>query len=89
MGIEFKDIVQIQRLEIELFEVLDDDYVDNRVVRAKERAIYNRLDKITDDVELKTKIRLAIQQGNWDAKDNTYKPICDKLRDLGFQIIKE
>lgn len=87
MKIDFKYIVQIQRLEIELFEALDEDYPDNRVVRAKERAIYNRLNKITDDVVLKEKIRLAIQQGNWNREDNTYKPICDNLRDLGFEII--
>lgn len=87
MKIDFKYIVQIQRLEIELFEALDDDYPDNRVVRAKERAIYNRLNKITDDVVLKEKIRLAIQQGNWNTKDNSYKPICDNLRELGFEII--
>ena len=87
MKIEFKYIVQIQRLEIEIFETLDDDYPDNRVVRAKERAIYNRLNKITDDVVLKEKIRLAIQQGMWDWRDNTYKPICNNLRNLGFEII--
>ena len=87
MKVDFKYIVQIQRLEVELFEALDDDYPDNRVVRAKERAIYNRLNKITDDVVLKEKIRLAIQQGNWNTKDNSYKPICDNLRELGFEII--
>lgn len=81
-----KLIVEIQHYEMELFEALDEDYPDNRVVRNKEKAIYNRLDKITDDKILKEKIRLAVQHGMWNAEDRTFKPIFDNLRELGVQV---
>jgi hypothetical protein len=79
-------IVEIQHYEMELFEALDEDYPDNRIVRAKERAIYNRLDKITNDIVLKEKIRLCIQQGMWNTKDYTFKPIFDNLRNIGLEV---
>lgn len=79
-------IVQIQHYEMELFEALDEDYPDNRIVKAKEKAIYNRLNKITDDVVLKEKIRLCIQQNMWNMNDITFRPICNELRKLGLEI---
>lgn len=79
-------IIQIQYYEMELFEALDEDYPDNRVVKAKERAIYNRLNKITDDKVLKEKIRLCIQQNMWNMNDITFRPICNELRKLGLEI---
>lgn len=79
-------IVQIQHYEMELFEALDEDYPDNRIVKAKEKAIYNRLNKITDDVVLKEKIRLCIQQNMWNMSDITFRPICNELRKLGLEI---
>lgn len=79
-------IVQIQHYEMELFEALDEDYPDNRIVKAKEKAIYNRLNKITDDVVLKEKIRLCIQQNMQNMNDITFRPICNELRKLGLEI---
>lgn len=79
-------IIQIQYYEMELFEALDEDYPDNRVVKAKERAIYNRLNKITDDKVLKEKIRLCIQQNMWNMNDITFRTICNELRKLGLEI---
>lgn len=81
-----KLIVEIQHYEMDLFEVLDDDYPDYRIVKNKERAIYNRLDKITNDRVLKEKIRLVIQHEMWDTEDHTFKPIFNKLRELGVQV---
>lgn len=82
-----KLIVEIQRLSIELFEAQDEYYPDGRVVRARERAIWNRLAKITNDKQEQVKILEAIESGNWRTDDLTYKPICDDLRKLGYEII--
>lgn len=87
MKIDFKDIVKLQRLYIEIFEEEDGYPVDYRVVRNKEKAQQRILDKITDDTILQNKIISAIGSGSWNTSDNTYKPICDKLRELGFEII--
>lgn len=82
----FKTIVEIQALTIEKFNAEDEDYPDYRVVRAKERAIYNRLSKITDNKDMQEKILDIIEKCNWNTQDRTFKPICDKLRELGFEI---
>ena len=31
----------------------------------------------------------TIERGNWDSEDLSYKPICDNLRALGYEIIEE
>lgn len=86
MKIDFKDIVKLQRLYIEIFE--EDGYpVDYRIVRNKERAQQRILNKITDDTILQNKIISAIGSGSWNSEDNTYRQICDELRSLGFEII--
>lgn len=87
MKIDFKDIVKLQRLYIEIFEEEDGYPVDYRIVRNKERAQRRILDKITDNTILQNEIIDAIGSGSWNIEDNAYKPICDKLRDLGFEII--
>lgn len=87
MTIEFKDVVKLHRLYIEIFEEEDGFPVDYRIVKNKDRAYQRILNKITDDTILQNKIAIAISQGSWNSKDNTYKPICDKLRELGFEII--
>lgn len=56
MKIDFKDIVKLQRLYIEIFEEEDGYPVDYRVVRNKEKAQQRILDKITDDAILQNKI---------------------------------
>lgn len=86
MKIDFKDIVKLQRLYIEIFEEEDGYPVDYRIVRNKEKAQQRILDKITDDTILQNKIMSAIGSGSWNTKDGTYKPICDELRELGFEI---
>ena len=88
LKIKLKDIVKIQRLEMELFEIEDDDYVDYRSVRGKERAIYNRLEKITDDTEKQKEIRDCIYKNMWNNEGMTFKPICDALRNMGYEVME-
>lgn len=87
MKIDFKDIVKLQRLYIEIFEEEDGYPVDYRIVRNKEKAQQRILNKITDDTILQNKIISAIGSGSWNSEDNTYRQICDELRSLGFEII--
>lgn len=81
-----KIIVQIQRLEMEIFEEEDGYPVDYRIVKNKEKAINNRLDKLTNDNELKQKIRRCIQHNMWNMNDITFIPICVELRKLGLEV---
>lgn len=85
--IDFQLVSEIQKLSIELFEAQDEDYPDGRVVKAKEKAIWNRLAKITSDKKEQGKILDAINHGNWRTDALTYKPICDELRNFGYEII--
>lgn len=85
--IDFQLVSEIQKLSIELFEAQDEDYPDGRVVKGKEKAIWNRLAKITSDKKEQGEILDAINHGNWRTDDLTYKPICDELRNLGYEII--
>ncbi len=87
MKINLKDIIKIQYLEMEIFEEEDDFSVDNRIVINKERAIYNILEKITDDREKQKEIRCVIYENMWNTEDNTFKPICDALRKLGYEAV--
>ena len=87
MKIYFKDIVKLQKLYIEIFEEYDGYPVDGRKITKKEEAQQRILDKITDNIILQNKIISAIGRGSWNSDDNTYKPICDELRELGFEII--
>lgn len=87
-NIPLKLIVEIQHLSIDLFEALDTDYPDGRIVRAKEKAIQNRLAKITDNEKEQGQILDAIEHGNWRTDDMTFKPICDELRELGYTIVE-
>lgn len=89
MKIQLKDIAKIQRLEMEIYGEQDNDYCDGRVIANKERAIYNVLAKITADVGEQLKIRNCIYDNMWNTEDLTFKPICDALRQEGYQIIKE
>lgn len=89
MKINFKDIIKLQRLYIEIFEEEDAYSFDNRIVRNKERAVQRILDRITSDKFKQREIWYIIQTQSWNNKDNTYKPICDGLRNLGYEIIWE
>ena len=81
-------IVKIQAVTIRLFEAQDEDYPDYRVVRANERSIEKWLDRITKDQKQRKNILEIIENENWNFKDGTFKPICEKLRDLGYTIIE-
>ena len=88
MNIDFKDIVKLQRLYVEIFEEEDCDYPNRRIIAPKEKAIERILNKITNDNTKKQEIYRCVCEGTWCWEDNTYKPICDRLRDLGY-VIKE
>lgn len=87
-NIPLKLIVEIQHLSIELFEAQDTDYQDWRTIRGKEKAIQNRLAKITDNEKEQGEILNAIEHGNWNTDDLTFTPICDELRELGYTIVE-
>ena len=85
--IELKDIIKLQHLYIEIFTEEDEDYPDGRVIRAKEKAVQRILDKITDNRFNKGEIWNVVQLKSWDNNDKTFKPICDRLRELGYEIV--
>ena len=82
MKIKLRDIIKLQKLEMEIFEEEDQDFPDNRVIRNKERAIFNTFNKITMDWD-------CIYDNMWNTEDLSYKPICDGLRALGYEVIYE
>lgn len=84
--IELKDIVKMQNLYIEIFYEEDEDYPDRRVITKKEKAVQRILDKITDQKGEQLAIWSAIQRESWNMEDKTFKPICDKLRELGYVV---
>lgn len=85
--IELKDIVKLQHLYIDIFTEEDEDYPDRRIISNKERAVQRILNKITDKKFNQIEIWKVIQIKSWDTTDNTYKPICNRLRELGYEII--
>ena len=85
--IELKDIKKLQHLYIDIFSEEDEDYPDGRVINNKERAVQRILDRITDKKFNQIEIWKVIQIKSWDTTDNTFKPICDRLRELGYKII--
>lgn len=86
--IKLYHIMKIQSATIRLFEAEDDDCPDYRVVRANERAIEHWLDKITTNKEERRKILDIIEHENWNTEDSSFKPICDRLRRLGYEILE-
>lgn len=85
--IDLKDIKKLQHLYIDIFSEEDEDYPDGRVINNKERAVQKILDKITDKKFNQIEIWKVIQIKSWDTTDNTFKPICNRLRELGYKII--
>ena len=85
--IELKDIMKLQHLYIDIFSEEDEDYPDSRIINNKERAVQRILDRITDKKFNQIEIWKVIQIKNWDTTDNTFKPICDRLRNLGYEIV--
>lgn len=86
--IKLYHIAKIQSATIRLFEAQDDDYPDGRVIKANERAIKHWLDKITTDEAEQRKILDIIERQNWNTSDYSFKPICDELRKLGYEILE-
>nr|DAL21484.1 MAG TPA_asm: hypothetical protein [Caudoviricetes sp.] len=82
--IKLKDIVKLQHLYIDIFSEEDEDYPDNRVINNKERAVQRILDRITDKKFNQIEIWKVIQIKSWDTTDNTFKPICDRLRNRRY-----
>lgn len=85
--IELKNIVKLQHLHIDIFTEEDEDYPNKRIISNKERAVQRILDKITDKRFNQIEIWKVIQIKSWDTTDNTYRPICNRLRELGYEII--
>ncbi len=86
--IKMSTIAKIQRCTMRIFEAQDQDYPDNRIVASNERAIQHYLDDITSDTNEQCKILNAIESENFNTKDYTYKPICDNLRALGYEVVE-
>lgn len=85
--IELKDIVKLQHLHIDIFTEEDEDYPNKKIISNKERAVQRILDKITDKRFNQFEIWKVIQVKSWDTTDDTYRPICNRLRELGYEII--
>lgn len=85
--IKLIDIVKLQKLYVQIFEAEDEEYPDGRIIAVKERAVQRILDKITKDRFNQVEIWKVIQSESWNATDNTYRPICNRLRELGYKII--
>lgn len=86
--IKFYYIVKIQHATIRRFEAEDDAYPEGRVISANNRAIQHYLDKITTDKAEQRKILDIIERQNWNMEDSSFKPICDELRALGYEILE-
>ena len=86
--IELKDIVKMQNLYIEIFYEEDEDCPDRRIIVKKEKAVQRILTKIINNKGEQLAIWGTIQRESWNIKDKTFKPICDKLRELGYAIIQ-
>lgn len=86
--IQLRQVKKIFDLLFQIFEENDCDFPDRRVIKNKEKAINNILDKITKDKKERELILDNIEKEMFNTKDYTYKPICDNLRCLGYTIIQ-
>jgi hypothetical protein len=85
--IALREIIKLQHLYIDIFTEEDEDYPDGRIINNKEKAVQRILDRITDKRFNQIEIWKVIQFKSWDTTDNTYRPICNRLRELGYEII--
>lgn len=83
------DIVKLQKWYIDIFKEEDSDYPDYRVIGQKNRHTQRILNKITPDKEEQSKIYDIIIHESWNTKDNTFKPICDGIRSLGYEVMSK
>ena len=85
--IKLIDIVKLQHYYMKRFEEEDSDYVNYRRVGQFNRREQEILNKITDNKEEQRKITDIIAKGSWNFNDRTFKPICDDIRALGYEVI--
>ncbi len=76
-----KNVIEIQKFAMEIFEERDNNYVNYSAINNKERAIFRRLSKITPNEDLQLKILDIIETSMWNTKDLTFKPIMKRLRE--------
>jgi len=90
MEVKLSLIAKAQHAFLQLFEAEDDEHTDGRTVEARRRAYDHYVLQITngDKDELYRKTCEAIEGGTWHTNDYSYKPICDRLRKLGFTIVE-
>lgn len=78
--------MKITNLWLDIFYEEDSDYPDYKVIKPKERAIDRVLESITSDKEEQKKVYKTITKKIFSTE--TYKPICDDLRKLGYAIVE-
>lgn len=81
------DIAKIQKWYMDIFEQEDDDYPNYRIIGQKNRHIQRVLNQITSNKEEQKKIYNIIVHQSWNMEDRTFKPICDDIRKLGYEVI--
>ena len=85
--LDFQNIAKIQNLYMDIFEQEDSDYPDYRIIRPKERAIQKMLDSFTNKKVKQDEIYNTIIHYTWHNSDMTFRPICNALREKGYEII--
>lgn len=88
LEIKLSDIIELQWLYVQIFDEEDAFPVDQRIVRKFKARQDKILNSITKEYELQCYILDVIEHESWNREDITFKPICDKLREKGFDIIK-
>ena len=84
--IELIDIIKLQHWYMDIFYQEDDDYPNYRIIGQKNRHIQKILNQITDNKEKQREIYDTIIHYTWNNNDGTFKPICDALRNLRYEI---
>ena len=75
--------ISARNIYIEQFELEDDDYIDYRAVRGKERALNNRIKKIS---ELTLVDKVKIYHVVVNSLLSTRKEYLNDLRDIGIPV---
>lgn len=84
--IKFEWLVKAQYAFMRMFEAQDEDYPDYRIVRINERAMNHWIGKMTQDKEEYLKIYDIIHNGSFNTADRTFKPMIEKLKEIGFEV---
>lgn len=87
---ELKDKIELRKLAIkcsklenEIFDEEDSDYVDYRIIRNKERAIKSSIDKMSEISGIKADIIYEIVYSN---PLETWEDYFNKLRENGIEV---